>query len=74
MPFLVVTTFSVILWKLFGDSKSKENKVNKQIMKLYREEFVEFFPTILTTLVNRRVTNPYVKLAYDHLEEVSCLK
>ena len=69
----VVTTLSVILWRLFGDNKSDRNKVGKQSMKIYREEFVKFFPTILTTLVARRTSNPRLKIAYDHLEEVSCL-
>ena len=40
-------------------------------MNLYREEFVNFFPVVLTTLVDRKVSNPRVKVAYDHLEEVS---
>ena len=74
MPFLVVvTTFSVILWKLFGDNRSRTNKVDKQIMKKYREEFVDFFPTILSILINRKASHPRVKIAYGHLEEVSCL-
>jgi len=74
MPLLtVVTTLSVILWRLFGDDKKDRNKVGKQSMKIYREEFVNFFPTILTTLITRRASNPRLKIAYDHLEEVSCL-
>lgn len=74
MPFLVaLTTVSAVLWRLFGASKSKRIEVDKQIMKIYREEFIEFFPTILTTLVNRKASHPCVKIAYDHLEEVSRL-
>ena len=74
MPFLLaLTTVSTVLWKLFGASKSKRNEVDKQTMKIYREEFIAFFPTILTTLVNKKASHPRVKVAYDHLEEVSCL-
>lgn len=70
MPFLALTTtLSVILWKLFGDNKVKE-KVGKQSMEIYREEFVDFFPTILDTLVNRKASNTRLRIAYDHLEEV----
>lgn len=74
MPFLLaLTTVSTVLWKLFGASKSKRNEVDKQTMKIYREEFIAFFPTILTTLVNKKASHPRVKVAYDHLEEVTCL-
>ena len=74
MPFLLaLTTVSTVLWKLFGAGKSKINGVDKQTMKIYREEFIEFFPTILTTLVNKKASHPRVKVAYDHLEEVGCL-
>lgn len=71
MPFiLVLISVSVLLWKLFGN---KKRETNKQCMKVYREEFLNYFPTILTILVDRRVLNPRVKTAYNHLEEVSSL-
>ena len=70
MPFILVSTsLSVLLRKLFG---GKKHETNKQNMKVYREEFMNFFPTILTILVDRRASvHPRVKTAYDHLEEVS---
>ena len=71
MPFLLVTTtLSVLLRRLFGGSNDEPNK---QSMKMYREEFLNFFPTLLAVLVNRRESHPRAKIAYDHLEEVSCL-
>ena len=39
-------------------------------MEQYREEFLQFFPTVLGILMNRRKSHPRAKLAYDHLEEV----
>ena len=71
MPFmLVLTSLSVTLRRLFGNKKCEPNK---QSMKVYREEFVNFFPTILNILVDRRALNPRVKTAYNHLEEVSAI-
>ena len=77
MPFLLATTtFSALLRRLFGGNSTSEtmssNEANKQTMKMYREEFLNFFPTLLAILVNRRESDPRVKIAYDHLEEVSC--
>ena len=43
-------------------------------MEQYREEFLQFFPTVLGILMNRRKSHPRAKLAYDHLEEVSHLQ
>ena len=78
MPFLLATTtLSALLRRLFGDNSTGEamanNDASKQSMKMYREEFLNFFPTLLGILVNRRESHPRVKVAYDHLEEVSCL-
>ena len=74
MPVLTaITAFSVVIWKSFGQWRSKDdqNKLGKrQCMKQYREEFVQFFPTVLSILMNRKTLHPRAKLAYDHLEEV----
>ncbi|XP_065901609.1 farnesyl pyrophosphate synthase-like [Dysidea avara] len=76
MPLLTaITTFSVVIWKCCGQwcSEKYQNKAGKrQYMKQYQEEFIQFFPTVLSILMNRRTSHPRVKIAYDHLEE--CVK
>jgi len=78
MPLLtVITAFSFLIWKSFGQwcSKDNQNKAGKwHYMEQYREEFLQFFPTVLGILMNRRKSHPRAKLAYDHLEEVSHLQ
>lgn len=77
MPLITaVLAVSRVLRRLLGEDELDEEKRKERIansqryMKDYNEEFVRFFPTVLSVLVGRKTTIPRLTTAYDHLEKV----
>lgn len=79
MPFITaVLAVSRILRRLLGEDELDEKRrkeraaSSQRYIKIYNEEFVRFFPTVLSILVGRKSSIPRLTTAYDHLEKV-CL-
>ena len=80
MPLITaVLAVSRVLRRLIGedelDEARRKEKVasNQRYVRAYKEEFVRFFPTVLSVLVGRKTSIPRLTTAYDHLEKVRCL-
>ena len=77
MPLITaVLAVSRVLRRLLGDDELDEERRKERIassqrhIKAYNEEFIRFFPTVLSILVNRKTSIPRLTTAYDHLEKV----
>ena len=78
MPLITaVLAVSRVLRQLIGeDEQSRKQKTagsEHYGIKAYKEEFVRYFPTILSELVSRKTSIPRLTTAYDHLEKVKHL-
>ena len=79
MPLITaVLAVSRVLRQLIGeDEQSRRQRIagsqhHVYGIKTYKEEFVRYFPTILSELVSRKASIPRLTTAYDHLEKVRC--
>ena len=69
MPLIIAAlAVSHVLRRITGEDKRDEERRRKKIA--YEEEFVRFFPTVLSVLVGRKTSFPRLRTAYDHLEKV----
>lgn len=80
MPLLTaVLTVSQVLRRLIGENgiaeekREERNASSQRYIKAYNEEFIRFFPTVLSILVGRKTSVPRLTTAYDHLEKVRFL-
>ena len=80
MPFIssFLAATSSLLYRLFQGSPSSDSgiklrkaKTGKRYMKKYREKFIQYFPTLLTELIEKELFNPDLKPNAEHLKEVS---
>ena len=68
MPLIIATlALSRILQRIIIGEDKRERR---REMITYKEEFVHFFPNVLSVLVGRKTTTPRLRAAYDHLEKV----
>ena len=77
MPLITaVLAVSRVLRRLLGEDETDDEGRKARIagsqryLKDYNEEFVRYFPTVLSVLVGRKTSIPRLTTAYDHLEKV----
>ena len=77
MPLLTaILAVSRVLRQLVGEDALDEERRKERIassqrhIKAYNEEFIRFFPTVLSILMSRKTSIPRLTTAYDHLEKV----
>ena len=73
MPFISsLLATSNLLYRLFqGTSSGQKSKTGKRYMKQYREKFVQYFPTLVAELTERKLFDSCLKDTSEHLKEVN---
>jgi len=76
MPFISsLLATSSLLYRLFqgtlSGTKFSKVKTGKRYMKQYREKFVQYFPTLVAELTERKLFDSCLKHDSEHLKEVS---
>ena len=76
MPFITsLIATSNLLYRLFQGMSSGGNvrkaKTGKRYMKQYREKFIQYFPTVVAQLTQRKLFEFGLKDTSEHLKEVS---
>ena len=76
MPFISsLLATSNLLYRLFQGTasgvKSRRTKTGKRYMKQYREKFVQYFPTLVAELTERKLFDSSLKDISEHLKEVN---
>ena len=76
MPFITsLVATSNLLYRLSQRMASGANvqkaKTGKRFMKQYREKFVQYFPTVVAELTQRKLFESGLKDTSEHLKEVS---
>ena len=75
MPFISsLLATSSLLYRLFqgatSGTKLRKAKTGKRYMKQYREKFVQYFPTLVAELTERKLFDSCLKRTPEHLKEV----
>lgn len=75
MPFISsLLATSSLLYRLFqattDGARSRKTKTGKRYMKQYFEKFVQYFPTLVAELTERKLFNSCLKRTPEHLKEV----
>ena len=75
MPFISsLLATSSLLYRLFqgtnNGAKSRKTKTGKRYMKQYYEKFVQYFPTLVAGLTERKLFDSCLKRTPEHLKEV----
>ena len=79
MPFISsLLATSNLLYRMFqgtpGAEGPRQTKTGKRYMKQYREKFVQYFPTVVAELTERKLFDSCLKDTSEHLKEVNTLK